>query len=354
MRRERSRAGRPAVLAVDGGNSKAEAALVDRDGRILGAARRSGRANIGQPGAVDALASVVGAASADAGIPVGDGAVARVGVYCLAGADFPIDHRRVERTLGDRGWTDRTMVYNDTFAVLRAGTDRGWGVAVVCGAGMNCVGVAPNGRVVRFPALGPLSGDLAAGGEWVGLAALAAAIRARDGRGDRTELERAVPRQFGMARPEAVMRAIHRRRLDESRLTELPPVVFRAAASGDAVARGILDVLADEVIAMVTAAIRRLHVGKGDPDVVLGGGIFRAEDDVFFDRVRSGIQADAPRSNVSKLETPPLLGAALIGLDRIRAGREASRRLRSSIGRAMTGVRRGRAGSLRGRVPGGV
>ena len=37
------------------------------------------------------------------------------------------------------------VVGNDTLALLRAGTERGWGVAVVCGAGINCVGVGPDG-----------------------------------------------------------------------------------------------------------------------------------------------------------------------------------------------------------------
>ena len=41
-------------------------------------------------------------------------------------------------------------VANDTFAILRAGTERGWGVALVCGAGMNCVGVGSR-RHARAP-----------------------------------------------------------------------------------------------------------------------------------------------------------------------------------------------------------
>ncbi len=51
------------------------------------------------------------------------------------------------------------MVDNDTFALLRSGTDRGWGVAVVCGGGINCVGLTADGREVRFPSLGPITGD---------------------------------------------------------------------------------------------------------------------------------------------------------------------------------------------------
>ena len=76
---------------------------------------------------------------------------------------------------------DHLGVGNDTLAVLRAGTERGWGVAVVCGAGINCVGVAPDGRSVRFPALGRITGDWG-GGYDVGLEALYVAARGEDGR----------------------------------------------------------------------------------------------------------------------------------------------------------------------------
>jgi N-acetylglucosamine kinase-like BadF-type ATPase len=106
--------------------------------------------------------------------------------------------------------------------MLRAGTERGWGVAVVCGAGINCVGVGPDGRHVRFPALGSISGDWG-GGFDVGLAALSAAARGEDGRGPRTELERVVPEHFRLESPSALAEAIHLGSIPLRRLVELPP-----------------------------------------------------------------------------------------------------------------------------------
>jgi len=205
---------------------------------------------------------------------------------------------------------------------------------------MNCVGIGPTGRVVRFPALGPISGDLAAGGEWLGVAALAASVRARDGRGPRTSLEKAIPAHFALPRAEAVVQAVYRGRIEEDRLTELPPVVFRAAAAGDEVSRSLLDTLADEVLAMAVATIRRLRVAREDVDVVLGGGIFRARDAAFMGRIVGGIEAAAPRAHVVRLEAPPLLGAALLGLDDIGSRPRAAQRLRSSIERVMTDAQR--------------
>jgi N-acetylglucosamine kinase-like BadF-type ATPase len=337
---ERGRRTVPLVLAVDGGNSKVDAVLVDRSGHLLGAARRVAPANVGRSDGADTLTEVILSAVADAGIARSTRAVAPFGVYCLAGADFPLDERRIDRMLSSRGWTRRNVVRNDTFAVLRAGTDRGWGVALVCGAGMNCLGVGPRGERVRFPALGVISGDLAAGGEWMGTTALAAAVRGRDGRGTRTVLERSVPAHFGLARPEAVSRALHRGSIPSHRLIELPPLVFEAAAAADPVARAILDALADEVVAMITATIRRLRARSTDVDVILGGGMFRASDAGFLERITDGVAAVAPRAVVRPLRAPPVLGAALIGLDEAGAPAAAASRLRAGL----TETRLGSAG----------
>ncbi len=331
MGRDGSRPASPAVLAVDGGGSKADAILVDRAGRIVGSGRWLGRSSVGPTDSLDGLSSAVEAACVDAGLDPARRPLAAVGAFCLAGVDFPADERRADRALARRGWTGRNLVHNDTFAVLRAGTDRGWGVAVVCGAGMNAIGVGPDGQTARFAALGPLSGDLAAGGEWVGLAALGAAIRARDGRGPRTALEQAVAAHFGGSRPETVMRAMYRGSLPPDRLTELPPAVFDAASRGDVVAREILDRLADEIVTWATAAIRRLRATRADVDVVLGGGIFRAGDPMFLDRIDVGITPVAPHAHIRILTGPPVLGAALMGLDEIGATPAASRRIRRAL-----------------------
>ena len=342
----------PAVLAVDGGASKADVALVDRTGAVLGAARRMGLSNVSvsMEGSARVIGAAVRAACVQAGIDGDGGPVASIGVYCLAGADFPIDDQRIARTFGRSGWTPRTIVRNDTFAVLRAGTDAGWGVAVVCGAGMNCVGLGPDGRMVRFPALGELSGDWAAGGSWVGRRALGAALRGRDGRGPRTVLERTVPEHFGMSRPTAVMRAIHLGRLDDGRLLELPPLVFEAAAAGDDAARGILDRQAEEVVVWAVAALRRLRLASRPADVILGGGMFRPDDVPFLRRIEAGVAAAAPRAVVRKLQAPPVVGAALIGLDAAGSGRTSAARLRASLsfdrldGRGRRAGRAGREG----------
>ena len=313
------------MLAVDGGASKADVAVIDVRGNVLAAVRRRGRFNfgLGSKGSLDGLERAIRSAQATA--------VATLGVFCLAGADLPVDDRRIEAALRPHHWAKRTLIRNDTFAVLRAGTDRKWGVAVVCGTGMNCAGIGPDGAYVRFPSFGELSGDRAHGGGWLGRTALGAAIRARDGRGPRTLLEQMVPAYFGMARPAAVMKEIYVGRLEYSRMSEVAPLVFKAAAAGDAVAQGIIDEMADEVVATANAAIRRLSLTRRDVQVVLGGGVLRAAGPDMMRRIGEGILTVAPAAVITQLEAPPLVGAALIGLDELRASDEARERVRRTL-----------------------
>ena len=324
-----------AVLAVDGGNSKAEVALVDAGGALLALVHGSTISHqaVGMRAGMANLRSLVSKAATAAGIDVASG-VAERGVYCLAGADYPSDVRALRRAIDDLALTPPAVVLNDTFAALRAGSSRPWGVALICGQGINACAVAPNGRSARFDAVGAYSGDWG-GARGVGLAGVAAAARGADGRGPRTSLERIVPRHFGMRSPAALTKALYLEQIDELQLTELAPVVFDAATAGDAVARSIVDRLADELGAMGTALIRRLRMGRTDPDVVLAGGVFRATDAAFYTRLEATIHAVAPLARFVRLGAPPVLGAALLGLDGLElstAARErAESRLRAEI-----------------------
>lgn len=329
---------RAALLAVDGGGSKTDVALLKRDGTVLGAAHVSGQVD-GRTWAtwghiLDAQRLRVHAgideAARRAGLDPDQGPIADVGAFCLAGADLPADDRRLLKWMRSSGWVNEPILRNDTFAVLRAGTDRSWGVAVVCGFGTNCAGVAPDGRVARFPAIGPISGDWGGANE---LGALAAwhAFRSQDGRGPKTTFQRSVPAYFGLRTPRQLMEAVYFDRIPEVRLAELAPLVFTEAQQGDAVARELLDRQADEIVLMATTAMRRLQMRDLDVEVVLGGGVFRSRDPEFFGRIREGLVAFAPQATVHRLTEPPIIGAALIGLDALHATKAARATARASL-----------------------
>ena len=318
------------ILAVDGGNSKTDLALVGADGEVLGVARGplSSPHHIGLDGCIDVLEQLLGEASRDA-----TGRSADLGVLLLAGIDFPDEESHLREAVEARGWVGRVIVGNDTFAVLRAGTERGWGVAVVCGAGINCLGVAQDGRHVRFPALGEISGDWG-GGRDVGMAALGAAARGEDGRGPRTSLEQLVPTHFGLDAPHELVHAIHLGRVSERDVIELAPVVL-AAADDDAVAAEIVDRLSAEVVALARAALTRLNLIGEPAHVVLGGGLLQSGDVRLLRGIETGLRELGPQLVIDAAVSPPIVGSALLGLDEVGAGPEAQARLRRELGEAM-------------------
>jgi N-acetylglucosamine kinase-like BadF-type ATPase len=324
--------GAAAVLAVDGGASKTDVWVVGTDGSILGTARGGGSNHqfFGLDGAMDALGSSIKAALGAAAVDPGSRPPLEVGVYCLAGVDLPVDEERLSEAIAARGWSSVDLVRNDTVAVLRAGARSGWGVGVVCGSGLNCVGLGPDGSIERFPSLAELSGDFTPGGSWLGVRALGLALRSRDGRGGPTALAELVPAHFGLPDPEAVLAAVYIGTLDYGRLFELARVCLDAAAAGDAPAAGAVALLADEVVAMAAAIIGRLGVAGDEVEVVLGGGVFDSTYADFAARVEAGVLAVAPGAHFRRLESPPVLGAALLGLDALGAPDEAKSRLRSA------------------------
>ncbi|MGW0764185.1 N-acetylglucosamine kinase [Streptomyces sp. NPDC002676] len=313
------------VLAIDAGNSKTDVAVLTVAGEVLATARGGGfrPPAVGVARALDALAEPVARAFAEAGVT----SVAHLSA-CLANADLPVEEEQLATALHARAWAASVEVRNDTFAILRAGVAEPRGVAVVCGAGINCVGMRPDGRTARFPALGRISGDW--GGGW-GLAeeALWHAARAADGRGGPTTLSRTLPAHFGLPSMYALIEALHLEQVDPGRRHELTPVLFATAAEGDPVARSIVARLAEEVATMATVALTRLDLLAEETPVLLGGSVLTAGHPLLNDGVRELLSTRTPKADVRLVTANPVLGAALLGLDHLGAGKQAQEQTRA-------------------------
>ncbi|MFJ8253914.1 N-acetylglucosamine kinase [Streptomyces sp. NPDC094466] len=318
------------VVAIDAGNSKTDVALIGEDGTVLSSARGGGFQPpvVGVEAAIDVLAAALGRAVAelpDAGGAFGTSAHVSA---CLANADLPVEEAELAGALEARGWGSSVEVRNDTFAILRAGVDEPRGVAVVCGAGINCVGMTPDGRTARFPAIGRISGDWG-GGSGLAEEALWFAARAEDGRGEPSELTRALPGHFGLDSMYALIEALHRGAIPSARRHELTPVLFATAAGGDPVALALVERLAEEVVAMASVALGRLGLLAEEAPVLLGGSVLAARHPQLNDRITELLAVRAPKAGVRVVSEPPVLGAALLGLDRTGATPEVQRRLRA-------------------------
>ncbi|QNE23155.1 ATPase [Kribbella qitaiheensis] len=320
------------VLAFDAGNSKTDVALVSADGRVLGTARGGGFEPhiVGAFAAVEGLAPLVAEAALEAGLTLGEVPLVQQISACMANADLPIEEERLAQAFESFGWAESVYVANDTFALLRAGVDEPRGVAVVCGAGINCAGLLPDGRTARFPAVGKISGDWG-GGQQLADEAFSAAARADDGRGPATALTTALPAHYGVGSVTELIEALHLGDIPVARRLEATPLLFQVAAAGDAVAADVVRHQAEEIVAMAVVAMRRLDMLDEPTDVVLGGGVLTAGHPMLIETVTRLLSAAAPKAVPHVVDVPPVVGAALLGLDRTRAVSTAHSQLRAAF-----------------------
>ena len=305
-------AGIPWLLAIDGGGTKTDVLALSFDGEVLAHVR--GGALPPQIIGPDATAMGLDALVGRLAESVARADLRGTAVH-LSGLDFAEEIAAIRAAARHRWWLpEDSLVDNDLFALLRAGTSAPDAAAVVVGTGINAIAVRADGITARYPALGGLSGDWG-GGISLGASALWHAARGADGRGPRTSLEASIPSYFGVATLDEVIAGLHFGRLDEQRLPRLAEVLFDAARAGDAVAGALVDRQADEVVTMAEALLVRLGLAGAAVPIVLGGGVLAADDRRLMGRIREGIGRRLPRAEIRLVADRPVLGSALLVLE---------------------------------------
>lgn len=294
------------LLGVDVGNSKTHIAITSLEGKLVGSADGPGLMSLPAEPALQ-LRTLLALVDEAIGHHTGFAAAC----FAMAGLDLPVEEERMASLVRAANISERSVVCNDTFALLRTGSASGDGIAVVAGAGINCVGVFGE-RSVRFHSFGKISGDWG-GGQDVGEEALAVACRAEDGRGAPTLLVDRIPQYFGLDRPLQVTEAIQVHGMRRSRLVELAPVTFDAAADGDSAAIAIVRRLADEVIIFIETALARLDAAHARLAVTLGGGLLQSGNGVLLERIHAA--PTLARTEISIAAVPPIVGTILLAAD---------------------------------------
>lgn len=315
------------VLAVDGGGSKTDVVLLDVSGAVIAWERGHGSSPQleGLHESVRIIDELVVKALGDRDPQ----RLVHVGLY-LSGLDLTDEIEAFRSAIAPLPWAAGSVIAeNDLHALLRAGTDSGDAVAVICGTGMNAIGVRADGAAVRFPALGPLSGDWGGGSE-LGDAVVWHAARAEDGRGPATALLPLLLDAVDAPSVSALIEDVHLGRRADEGFARLAPLIFQAAHAGDAVARSVVQRQAEEVVAYVAACIDRLGLLDADVPVVFGGGVARARDPLLLAGITEGLAARVPFARLSIVDAPPVLGAALLALG--DAGADAAALARASAG----------------------
>jgi N-acetylglucosamine kinase-like BadF-type ATPase len=105
----------------------------------------------------------------------------------------------------------------------------------------------------------------------------------------------------------------HPEQLD--RIDLFAPLVFEAAEAGDVVARTIAERAGGTLGATAGQVTRRLGMAELPVEVVLAGGVFRGGSRALIAAFEREVHRTAPNAIPTRLEVPPVVGAALRAME---------------------------------------
>jgi len=307
------------VLGIDAGGTKTVCLLADEHGAVVAEGRGPG-ANLhaaGELAVEKVLHEVMEAAAA------GRAVVSAAICLGIAGVDRDDEARTVRAIMRRIASQTRVLVVNDALIALVAGAGDAAGIVIIAGTGAIAYGRNAAGEAARAGGWGHMIGDEGSG-YWIGREAVAAVMRAADGRGPVTRLTEGILAHFGAEDVSRLPRIVYDRDEPRRRVAALGPIVQQAAITGDAVATRILESAADELVLAAQSVAARLEM-RGDAfTFFLAGGVFRVVPWLAGELPRR-LSEVAPRCQVRLLEPEPATGAVWLALAEARGAAQVPR-----------------------------
>ena len=297
-------------LGVDGGASKTAALVIDETGKSLGTgvAGPSNHLRVGIETAARNIERAVNKALVAADVASREIAWA----YCgIAGADHPAHRQEVVDSLEIFFPRGNFTVDNDARIALTGAIGFGAGIVVIAGTGSVAFGRNEAGEEARAGGWGPIIGDEGSG-YFIARTGLSAILRAYDGRGKPTVMTELLRAEHHLE-PRDLPRTIYAQTTHADDVARFAKLVFDAADAGDAVARSILDLAAQQLASCVLAVARRLKIVDAALPVAYVGGVFKAGD-ALLAPMRAAIAAEAPKATVQPPLRTPVEGAAQMAI----------------------------------------
>lgn len=299
------------VIGVDGGGTKTKAVLVDQHGKVIDEFN-GGATN---PHAVSF--SVVKQTL----YKILDYFVSRfpqdsIKAICLgvAGVHLPSERQAITDLIVAYA-TAHTLslqvhVQSDAEIALAAGHDQIAGTIVIAGTGSIVYGVTPQGNILRAGGWGAILGDTGSGYE-IGLHALQAVMRSRDGIIGSTLLTKEIMSVYNISRIENLRNIVYKDGFGKKEIASLAKTCIATAEQGDLIATQILKRGAAG-LADLTDALFRKDSSLQELPVFMTGSMF-IHAVIFRTHFEKLLQTKG-RTNLQLLTKPPAYGAAKIAL----------------------------------------
>jgi glucosamine kinase len=257
---------------IDGGGTRTRLVLVHEDGAVAGYAEGASYSFMDR--GIDGARAELRRLWASAWQSAGEAVRPVDGLFMGTGSVLSEADARTNCDLAvELGLVSRTSAVradNDAWNAHAGGLEGRPGILLIAGTGSACFGRAADGRTWRAGGWGYLLHD-AGSGHALGQAAMVAATRDADGRGQPTALTPFVCRELGIAGMQEIFRRVHFDGLSRADVAALAPGVVGLADAGDEVATAILARAAAELAEMIVTVARRLNMDQ--PELAFTGGL---------------------------------------------------------------------------------
>ncbi len=302
------------AVGLDGGGTKTNLEARGEDGRVLLRAA-FGSMNLNSADERTVAATFRDCAAALRGLP---GGLADCRAVCVgsAGVSNPDACETIERLLRENGYAGPLLLVGDQEAALAGALGRPDGMVLIAGTGSICFGRDASGRTARSGGYGHKIDDEGSGYA-LGRDALAAVVRAHDGRLPPTALTRLVYGRLGLDDGDVrgIVRFTYAPETDKKEIAALAPLVAEAAAAGDGAAREILSRASRELSLLVAPVADSLGFEAGT--LALAGSILTHVESVR-DGVETLLRARYPRMAFAAPKEDAASGAALLAWESVR------------------------------------
>jgi N-acetylglucosamine kinase-like BadF-type ATPase len=298
-------------IGVDGGGTKTVALAYNLKNNAIaaGIAGPSNPESVGTAIAVDSVRKAITAALTAAG---SSSANVAYGVLTIAGITSDEDARTFEKK-----FSEYPSIYaaNDVVAAWASGTMCSQGIAIIAGTGSHTIGVNEKGVYCRAGGWGHILDDEGAG-YVIGLSGIKEALRAYDGRAEKTTLVEKLLQFYGISSPDDMLRLVYRENLSKDRISAFATCMAEEAVKGDAASKTIFETAGEELGLAAGAVATRLEMNDAAFPVALIGSVFLSKA-LVVPSLQKVLSRYAPKANIVFPSIPPVAGALLLAL---RAG----------------------------------
>jgi N-acetylmuramic acid 6-phosphate etherase len=233
--------------------------------------------------------------------------IGRAGVF-LAGCGTAEDRRSLWEICAETWPQSKIITGSDRDSDLAAALGHGDGIVVNAGSGASVTARRDN-RTEKAGGWGHILGD-AGGGYFLSIQALRLILREYDLHRGEVQFAARILRALCLNNLDELVRWAQT--ADKMEIARLTPVVFEAAANGDARVIEILEEGARVLSEYTEAVATRLHLLA--PKVILLGGLFQ-RDSIYAHTFRRRLKKNLPDARVAMAERTPELGAAWLAAE---------------------------------------